>query len=57
MLIPWYSNGTCVCAQYIQFSDNFDIVLFHYDGHTTEWDEFEWSREVTHISARKQTKW
>jgi hypothetical protein len=52
MVLKWH-----MCAQYIQFSDNFDIVLFHYDGHTTEWDEFEWSHEVTHISARKQTKW
>uniref|UniRef100_M8BII5 Uncharacterized protein n=1 Tax=Aegilops tauschii TaxID=37682 RepID=M8BII5_AEGTA len=41
-----------------QFSDNFDIVLFHYDGRTTEWDEeFGWSKEVVHVSARKQTKW
>ncbi|GER56007.1 hypothetical protein STAS_33701 [Striga asiatica] len=25
-----------------KFSDNFTIVLFHYDGRTTEWDDFEW---------------
>ncbi|CAA0818267.1 Protein of unknown function (DUF707 [Striga hermonthica] len=40
-----------------KFSDNFTIVLFHYDGRTTEWDNFEWSKRAIHISARKQTKW
>ncbi|KAH9622703.1 hypothetical protein KSS87_017575 [Heliosperma pusillum] len=40
-----------------QFSENFTIVLFHYDGRTTEWDEFEWSKRAIHVSARKQTKW
>ncbi|KAG5015576.1 hypothetical protein JHK85_021712 [Glycine max] len=40
-----------------QFSENFTIVLFHYDGHTTEWDEFEWSKRAIHVSVRKQTKW
>ncbi|KAH0878598.1 hypothetical protein HID58_065992, partial [Brassica napus] len=41
-----------------KFSDNFTIVLFHYDGRTSEWDdEFEWSKNVIHISVRKQTKW
>ncbi|KAJ6959815.1 hypothetical protein NC653_038007 [Populus alba x Populus x berolinensis] len=40
-----------------QFSENFTIVLFHYDGRTTEWDEFEWSKRTVHISAHKQTKW
>ncbi|XP_039772303.1 uncharacterized protein LOC120640503 isoform X3 [Panicum virgatum] len=38
-------------------SDNFTIMLFHYDGRTTEWDEFEWSRRAIHVSAGKQTKW
>lgn len=40
-----------------KFSENFTIVLFHYDGRTSEWDEFEWSRRAIHVSARKQTKW
>ncbi|CAH8381656.1 unnamed protein product [Eruca vesicaria subsp. sativa] len=41
-----------------KFSDNFTIVLFHYDGITSEWDdEFEWSENVIHISVKKQTKW
>ncbi|KAJ8569740.1 hypothetical protein K7X08_006317 [Anisodus acutangulus] len=40
-----------------KFSDDFTILLFHYDGKTTEWDEFEWSKRAIHVSARKQTKW
>ncbi|KAL2894236.1 Actin filament-associated protein 1, partial [Bienertia sinuspersici] len=40
-----------------KFSDNFTIVLFHYDGKTSEWDQFEWSKRAIHVSARKQTKW
>ncbi|KAF3431187.1 hypothetical protein FNV43_RR25917 [Rhamnella rubrinervis] len=40
-----------------KFSENFTILLFHYDGQTTEWDEFEWSKRAIHVSARKQTKW
>ncbi|CAN8272615.1 unnamed protein product [Cochlearia groenlandica] len=40
-----------------KFSDNFTIVLFHYDGRTSEYDEFEWSKKAIHISVPKQTKW
>ncbi|KAJ1268462.1 hypothetical protein BS78_07G137200 [Paspalum vaginatum] len=40
-----------------KFSENFDVVLFHYDGRTTEWDEFEWSKQAVHVSTRGQTKW
>ncbi|PON64255.1 hypothetical protein PanWU01x14_125690 [Parasponia andersonii] len=40
-----------------KFSDNFTILLFHYDGRTTEWDEFEWSKRAIHVSVHKQTKW
>ncbi|KAH6763262.1 lysine ketoglutarate reductase trans-splicing protein [Perilla frutescens var. hirtella] len=40
-----------------KFSESFTILLFHYDGRTTEWDDFEWSKRAIHISARKQTKW
>jgi hypothetical protein len=41
----------------LQFSENFAILLFHYDGRVTEWDEFEWSKRAIHISARRQAKW
>ncbi|KAL3636408.1 hypothetical protein CASFOL_020955 [Castilleja foliolosa] len=40
-----------------KFSDDFTILLFHYDGRINEWDDFEWSKRAIHISARKQTKW
>ncbi|CAN6278349.1 unnamed protein product [Urochloa humidicola] len=40
-----------------KFSDKFTIMLFHYDGRTTEWDEFEWSKRAIHVSVMKQTKW
>lgn len=41
----------------MKFSENFSIVLFHYDGKTSGWDQFEWSHRAIHISARKQAKW
>ncbi|KMZ56668.1 Lysine ketoglutarate reductase trans-splicing related 1 [Zostera marina] len=40
-----------------KFSSNFTILLFHYDGLTDEWDEFEWSKQAIHISVRRQAKW
>ncbi|KAF3337452.1 hypothetical protein FCM35_KLT18039 [Carex littledalei] len=40
-----------------KFSENFTILLFHYDGHINEWDEFEWSKRAIHIGTRRQTKW
>ncbi|KAM7257729.1 hypothetical protein ACFE04_013470 [Oxalis oulophora] len=40
-----------------KFSDDFTILLFHYDGRTTEWDQFEWSKKAIHVSVKKQTKW
>ncbi|VAI83378.1 unnamed protein product [Triticum turgidum subsp. durum] len=53
-----YKERANVNATVQKFSDKFDVVLFHYDGHTTEWDdEFQWSKEAVHVSARKQTKW
>ncbi|KAL6577387.1 hypothetical protein OROMI_011663 [Orobanche minor] len=40
-----------------KFSEDFQILLFHYDSRTTEWEQFEWSRRAIHVSVRKQTKW
>ncbi|KAJ0017284.1 hypothetical protein Pint_12017 [Pistacia integerrima] len=40
-----------------KFSEDFQLLLFHYDGRTSEWDEFEWSKSAIHVSARRQTKW
>ncbi|MCL7037333.1 hypothetical protein MKW94_002022 [Papaver nudicaule] len=48
---------TNIDAAVKKFSENFTILLFHYDGRTTEWDEFEWSKRAIHVSAQKQTKW
>ncbi|OEL27838.1 hypothetical protein BAE44_0011142 [Dichanthelium oligosanthes] len=53
-----YSEKANVNATVHKFSDDFDVMLFHYDGCTTEWDaDFEWSKEAIHVSARKQAKW
>ncbi|KAJ0074612.1 hypothetical protein Patl1_37629 [Pistacia atlantica] len=30
------------------FSEDFQLLLFHYDGRTSEWDEFEWSKSAIH---------
>ncbi|KAM0010172.1 hypothetical protein Hdeb2414_s0005g00166261 [Helianthus debilis subsp. tardiflorus] len=40
-----------------KFSENFSVLLFHYDGRTSEWNEFEWSNRAIHVSVPKQTKW
>ncbi|KAF4359424.1 hypothetical protein G4B88_005269 [Cannabis sativa] len=40
-----------------KLSEDFQIMLFHYDDRVTEWDEFEWSKDAIHVSVRKQTKW
>ncbi|XP_076903778.1 uncharacterized protein LOC143558927 [Bidens hawaiensis] len=40
-----------------KFSENFTLLLFHYDGRASEWSEFEWSKRAIHVSAHKQSKW
>nr|DAD34430.1 TPA_asm: hypothetical protein HUJ06_005070 [Nelumbo nucifera] len=52
-----YEQKNNIDAAVKKFSENFTILLFHYDGRTSEWDEFEWSKRAIHVSARKQTKW
>ncbi|KAG2708126.1 hypothetical protein I3760_05G177100 [Carya illinoinensis] len=52
-----YEQRKNIDAAVKKFSGNFTILLFHYDGRTTEWDEFEWSKRAIHVSIRKQTKW
>ncbi|KAK8526397.1 hypothetical protein V6N13_017434 [Hibiscus sabdariffa] len=52
-----YNQRKNIDAAVKKFSGNFTILLFHYDGRTTEWDEFEWSKEAIHVSVRRQTKW
>ncbi|XP_022754194.1 uncharacterized protein LOC111302644 [Durio zibethinus] len=48
-------NNIDACVK--KFSEDFQILLFHYDGRTTEWDQFEWSKKAIHVSVKKQTKW
>lgn len=52
-----FDQRDIVEAAISKFSKNWTVVLFHYDGRTSEWDQFEWSKHVIHISARKQSKW
>lgn len=52
-----YNQQKNIDAAVKKFSGNFTILLFHYDGITTEWDEYEWSKRAIHVSVRKQTKW
>ncbi|KAL6351630.1 hypothetical protein AAG906_040984 [Vitis piasezkii] len=52
-----YDQKKNVDAAVKKFSEDFTILLFHYDGRTTEWDEFEWSKRAIHVSVRRQTKW
>nr|CAD1820252.1 unnamed protein product [Ananas comosus var. bracteatus] len=40
-----------------KFSEDFTILLFHYDGRASEWDQFEWSKRAIHVSIKRQTKW
>ncbi|KAK4762332.1 hypothetical protein SAY86_008100 [Trapa natans] len=52
-----YEQRRNVDAAIKKFSGNFTIMMFHYDGRTTEWDEYGWSRKAIHVSVPKQTKW
>ncbi|KAK7379507.1 hypothetical protein VNO80_04969 [Phaseolus coccineus] len=52
-----YEQKKNIDAAVKKFSGNFSVLLFHYDGRTTEWDEFEWSKRAIHVSVHKQTKW
>ncbi|XP_019176468.1 PREDICTED: uncharacterized protein LOC109171848 [Ipomoea nil] len=52
-----YNQKNNIDAAVKKFSENFTILLFHYDGRTTEWNEFEWSKRAIHVSVPKQTKW
>ncbi|XP_011101800.1 uncharacterized protein LOC105179859 isoform X2 [Sesamum indicum] len=52
-----YEQKNNIDAAVKKLTENFTILLFHYDGRTSEWDEFEWSKRAIHVSVRKQTKW
>ncbi|KAI6693352.1 hypothetical protein NL676_021062 [Syzygium grande] len=38
-------------------SNDFVVMLFHYDGVVDEWKDLEWSDRVIHVFAFDQTKW
>ncbi|XP_051122697.1 uncharacterized protein LOC127245720 isoform X2 [Andrographis paniculata] len=40
-----------------KFSENFTVLLFHYDGRASEWDSFDWYKRAIHVGAMKQSKW
>ncbi|KAL4560895.1 hypothetical protein LXL04_033051 [Taraxacum kok-saghyz] len=54
--VGWDQRGN-IDASVKKFSDDFQILLFHYDGVTTEWDQYEWSKDAIHVSVKGQTKW
>lgn len=56
-MINCYSAILRLILAFWQFSEDFTILLFHYDGRTSEWDEFEWSKKAIHVSAKRQAKW
>ncbi|XP_077243256.1 uncharacterized protein LOC143883833 isoform X3 [Tasmannia lanceolata] len=39
------------------FSENFTVILFHYDGNVDGWHDLQWSNKAIHIVAHNQTKW
>ncbi|KAK4426114.1 hypothetical protein Salat_1379900 [Sesamum alatum] len=52
-----YDQKGNIDAAVRKLTGNFTIMLFHYDGRESEWNEFEWSKRAIHVSARKQAKW
>uniref|UniRef100_A0A0D6QY43 DUF707 domain-containing protein n=1 Tax=Araucaria cunninghamii TaxID=56994 RepID=A0A0D6QY43_ARACU len=38
-------------------SDNFTVMLFHYDGVVDKWSDLSWSARAIHVVAINQTKW
>ncbi|KAL0381766.1 UNVERIFIED_CONTAM: hypothetical protein Sangu_0240900 [Sesamum angustifolium] len=52
-----YDQKENIDAAVRKLTGNFTVMLFHYDGRVSEWEEFEWSKRAIHVSARKQAKW
>ncbi|PNY09548.1 hypothetical protein L195_g006101 [Trifolium pratense] len=46
-----YDQRDNIDAAVKKFSDDFTILLFHYDGRTSEWDEYEWSNNATYVRS------
>ncbi|KAF3793325.1 hypothetical protein EJ110_NYTH09735 [Nymphaea thermarum] len=49
VLTVGYRQKDVIDAVVSKFSENFSFLLFHYDGKTSEWDQFEWSKRAIHL--------
>ncbi|XP_052202506.1 uncharacterized protein LOC127808144 isoform X2 [Diospyros lotus] len=49
------SNVDAIVKKFL--SENFTIILFHYDGKVDGWWDLDWSKKAIHIIAHNQTKW
>ncbi|KAK3028514.1 hypothetical protein RJ639_038582 [Escallonia herrerae] len=49
------SNVDAIVQKFL--SENFTVILFHYDGKVDGWWDLDWSNKAIHIVAQKQTKW
>ncbi|GAB4826898.1 hypothetical protein Ancab_033776 [Ancistrocladus abbreviatus] len=38
-------------------TENFTIMLFHYDGNVDGWSDLDWSNKAINIMVQNQTKW
>ncbi|MQM02554.1 hypothetical protein Taro_035322 [Colocasia esculenta] len=38
-------------------SENFTVILFHYDGNVNGWQDLQWCNKAIHVAAQNQTKW
>lgn len=38
-------------------SNNFTVMLFHYDGIIDKWSDLKWNARAIHVAAINQTKW
>ncbi|KAH7280074.1 hypothetical protein KP509_37G051200 [Ceratopteris richardii] len=52
-----FDQSEIINAAISKFSENWTIVLFHYDGRESEWEQYEWAQRAIHVSAWKQSKW
>ncbi|CAM6114291.1 unnamed protein product [Calypogeia fissa] len=46
-----------VNAAAAKFPKEWTLMLFHYDGTTEDWAEYEWSKTAIHVSVKQQGKW
>ncbi|GJT50260.1 hypothetical protein Tco_0976417 [Tanacetum coccineum] len=50
-------NVNTIVRKPFQFlTENFTVILFHYDGKVDGWRDLEWNNKVIHIVAQNQTK-